>query len=473
MAYSAHCHRYSLGKNQRYNAPSFLINGCRKSPKQHSRNQRWVSIFVSIALTLLIVEISTPQLAEGTTLQKPAPNLYNPLSISSSIPSSTDQLSGITALGGGASTHGALNANQVSMASNSPKPGSIPGYWLAASDGGIFSFGGVPFFGSMGGRPLNAPIVGMAATPDGGGYTLVGSDGGTFAFGSAPFYGSLGGIPLSRPIVSMAISPTGTGYWFTDNNGAVSAFGNVGNYGSAPQVIAAPVVGIAEGPGNGTYADPATIYPPGSYGYDISAWQCTNLPSGPHAIGVVEVEGGSNAWPNTCLTQEAAWAGTGLSLYTFLTYGTSSSGPPACNGDPACNFGFDTAVNAFKTARAANINASVTWWLDVEGSIGGTGNWSTNLSENANMVAGALAGIRSMGINTVGIYASPMIWNQIVGNYQPSVPYWMAWYQSPASGPSNCANAGTWTNSYALPTGPIEITQYTDNAQGFDGDYAC
>jgi hypothetical protein len=31
-----------------------------------------------------------------------------------------------------------------------------------ASDGGIFSFN-APFFGSMGGKPLNAPMVGMAS----------------------------------------------------------------------------------------------------------------------------------------------------------------------------------------------------------------------------------------------------------------------------------------------------------------------
>ena len=43
------------------------------------------------------------------------------------------------------------------------------------------------------GRPtLHAPIVGMAATPDGDGYWVVASDGGVFAFGDARFYGSTG-----------------------------------------------------------------------------------------------------------------------------------------------------------------------------------------------------------------------------------------------------------------------------------------
>jgi hypothetical protein len=36
------------------------------------------------------------------------------------------------------------------------------GYWLVASDGGIFSYGDARFSGSMGGIPLNKPVVGLA-----------------------------------------------------------------------------------------------------------------------------------------------------------------------------------------------------------------------------------------------------------------------------------------------------------------------
>ena len=75
------------------------------------------------------------------------------------------------------------------------------GYWLVASDGGIFSFGDAGFHGSMGGKPLNRPIVGMAASPDGLGYWLVASDGGIFNFGDAGFFGSAGGAPLNKPAV--------------------------------------------------------------------------------------------------------------------------------------------------------------------------------------------------------------------------------------------------------------------------------
>nr|MBF6554771.1 hypothetical protein [Acidimicrobiales bacterium] len=78
------------------------------------------------------------------------------------------------------------------------------GYWLVASDGGIFSFGDAGFHGSTGAIRLNKPVVGMAATPDGGGYWLVASDGGIFSFGNARFFGSTGSIALTRPVVGMA-----------------------------------------------------------------------------------------------------------------------------------------------------------------------------------------------------------------------------------------------------------------------------
>ena len=77
------------------------------------------------------------------------------------------------------------------------------GYRMVAADGGLFSFG-APYFGSMGGQHLNAPIVGMAATPDGGGYWEVAADGGIFSFGDATFQGSMGGQPLNQPIIGIA-----------------------------------------------------------------------------------------------------------------------------------------------------------------------------------------------------------------------------------------------------------------------------
>ena len=70
------------------------------------------------------------------------------------------------------------------------------------------------------------PIVGMASTPTGRGYWLVASDGGIFSFGDARFVGSTGAIKLNQPIVGMAPTPTSGGYWFVAADGGVFNFGD-------------------------------------------------------------------------------------------------------------------------------------------------------------------------------------------------------------------------------------------------------
>ena len=77
----------------------------------------------------------------------------------------------------------------------------------------MFSFGDTQFYGSVPGlglnpagsglpNSLNAPIVGMVPSNDDGGYFMVASDGGVFAFGDARFAGSApasgdASVPLS------------------------------------------------------------------------------------------------------------------------------------------------------------------------------------------------------------------------------------------------------------------------------------
>jgi hypothetical protein len=64
------------------------------------------------------------------------------------------------------------------------------GYWVVGSDGGVFAYGDAGFFGSMGGKKMNAPVVGITATPSGQGYYLLGQDGGIFCFGDANMLGA-------------------------------------------------------------------------------------------------------------------------------------------------------------------------------------------------------------------------------------------------------------------------------------------
>ena len=108
----------------------------------------------------------------------------------------------INAAGSSPASNEAL-ATPVSPPASPPPVAASSGYWEAASDGGIFAFGDAGFYGSMGAKHLNAPIVGIAATADGLGYWEVASDGGVFAFGDAGFYGSMGAKHLNAPVVGV------------------------------------------------------------------------------------------------------------------------------------------------------------------------------------------------------------------------------------------------------------------------------
>ncbi|MHB8317653.1 MAG: SpoIID/LytB domain-containing protein [Acidimicrobiales bacterium] len=152
-----------------------------------------------------------------------------------------------------------LGLNSDWFAITSQPIGGVGGYWLAGQHGGVFAFGNAQFYGSMGGRPLNKPIVGIAATPNGGGYFEVASDGGVFAFGNAQFYGSMGGRPLNKPIVGIAATPNGGGYWEVASDGGVFSFGNAQFYGSmGGRPLNKPIVGIAATPNGGGYFEVAS-----------------------------------------------------------------------------------------------------------------------------------------------------------------------------------------------------------------------
>ena len=77
----------------------------------------------------------------------------------------------------------------------------------------------------------------------------------------------------------------------------------------------------------------------------------------------------------------------------------------------------------------------------------------------------------------VGIYASPGVWKGIVGDFQPSVPYWMADYlnSTPKMQPQHLCRyhpLGEQQGRADLPTGPLLLVQY-NRANGQDYDYAC
>jgi hypothetical protein len=171
------------------------------------------------------------------------------------------------------------------------------GYWMVASDGGIFTYGDAGFYGSAGSLPLNRPIVGMASTPDGRGYWLVASDGGIFTYGDAGFYGSAGWLPLNQPIVGMASTPDGHGYWLVAADGGIFTYGDAGFYGSGGWLpLNRPIVGMASTPSGHGYwmvASDGGIFTYGDAGFYGSAG---NLPLNQPVVGMASTPSGHGYW---------------------------------------------------------------------------------------------------------------------------------------------------------------------------------
>ena len=182
---------------------------------------------------------------------------------------------------GSAQFHGSTGSLKLQR----PVVGIVPtndrnGYWLDASDGGIFAFGDAGFYGSIPGlglhpagsglpNSLNAPIVGMVPATDGNGYFMVASDGGVFAFGDAHFAGSCPGMGgCSGAAVAVMPDASGNGYWLVTATGNVYTFGDAA-YEGAPGSTGSPVTSAVRTPdGKGYWILTAngTVYPFGDAG---------------------------------------------------------------------------------------------------------------------------------------------------------------------------------------------------------------
>ena len=191
---------------------------------------------------------------------------------------------------------GSIKLNQPIVGMSATPSGQ--GYWLVAADGGIFNFGDARFSGSTGGIKLNQPIVGMAATPSGQGYWLVAADGGIFSFGDARFHGSAGNVPLNSPIVGMAASPTGDGYWLAAADGGIFAYGDAKFAGSpaSRRTTKEPIVGIAASPtGDGYWlvaADGAIF----AYGRALSFGSTADIDLKQPIVGMTPTVNGTGYW---------------------------------------------------------------------------------------------------------------------------------------------------------------------------------
>ena len=96
---------------------------------------------------------------------------------------------------------------------------------MVATDGGIFSFGDVPYYGSLPGLGINVTdVVGMAPIPTNTGYWIARSTGQVYSFGNAQALGSYAASSCN-PIAAIFSNPAKQGYRLVTDSGATIPFG--------------------------------------------------------------------------------------------------------------------------------------------------------------------------------------------------------------------------------------------------------
>lgn len=225
--------------------------------------------------------------------------------------------------------------------------------------------------------------------------------------------------------------------------------------------------------------------PKATRGYDVSWPQCGgSLPSNP-LFGIVGVNKGIVFSANPCLATEIHWAGgTRAQLYANTGnpgpqlsshWPTGQATPRTCSAtspdtaDCAFDYGWNAARDSYADASAAwsslalgGSPAASPWWLDVE-----TGNsWRTDTTLNVAALQGAVAGLQSEGVSTIGVYSTQYQWTQITGGSSAlsANASWIAGASSLRNAQSRCAGP-------SFTGGRVALVQYP--ASGFDADLAC
>ncbi len=236
-----------------------------------------------------------------------------------------------------------------------------------------------------------------------------------------------------------------------------------------------------------------------STGFDISFPQCDSpFPAGA-GFGIVGVNDGHPESVNPCVASELGWAQASTNPNASFYMNTDSPGPADTSNWPtdqqspdvctganslACSYdyGWNAAASSFATAVSAETaTGSVTptsaateakWWLDVEtdnhweafeGQYGAT---ATSRDIDQEMLLGAIAYLKGVGVDQLGIYSTTRQWTAITG--APSgfsaLPAWLPGYGSLAAAQAACTTP-------SFNGGRVAMIQYP--SRGLDGDYVC
>jgi hypothetical protein len=245
-------------------------------------------------------------------------------------------------------------------------------------------------------------------------------------------------------------------------------------------------------------AGPASAATATTTGVDISYPQCTTQPNvSTRPFGIVGVNGGKASTLNPCFASQynSALLLTGSSeqphaaVYlntgdpgTIAAWWPSSNktqaGTAVANPHGTCAHKSGSAcafVYGYSMAEADFTNVTVTngfstppmWWLDVETS----NTWSTtDKVANASSLTGMVTYLKSVGINSIGIYSTAYQWKKIAGATSASSV--LARLQSWLAGASSTSAAGDCSTLPALtPGGRVSLVQYVSG--GLDNDFSC
>ncbi len=272
------------------------------------------------------------------------------------------------------------------------------GYYEVAADGGVFTFGGARFFGSMAGRHLNSPIVGIIPTPDDGGYWLVAADGGIFSFGDATFLGSMGGTKLNSPVVggttpvtSGCPAPQGASGNTILSGAAIpsSATGTVGNFylDAANEILYGPRTSTGW-PSAGT----SLVGPPGAAGPQGAAG-AAGAPGATGATGATGPQGPAGPGAAVFTTSGTYAVPSGVSQVIVQIQGGGGGGG---GSNPSIGFaGSGGGQGGYVEALVAVTGGGS---LTVTVGAGGTGG-ATN--SGVNCTGGSIGGSSSVGSGLV------------------------------------------------------------------------
>lgn len=244
----------------------------------------------------------------------------------------------------------------------------------------------------------------------------------------------------------------------------------------------------------------STTLPATSTGYDISWPQCASaFPPSP-GFGVVGVNDGSPFTVNKCLDGELRWSQDAANPVSALYVNTGNGGPldnadwPSTQNTPkvckgansvpcSYDYGWNAGVASFAdvenaegvdgTASPDATTVNSPWWLDVE-----TGNaWETKAdsygpsaaseANDAAMLEGEVAYLRSVHVTSIGIYSTASMWKGITGGAVTplsAIPVWIPGAGSIVQAEANCALT-------SFTGGRVALIQYPSN--GYDGDYVC